>query len=1153
MMYEGLQMDIFVRELKNLLNSMVYKSNKLASKYETIDIHRKAEEYIKVRDGMDDFSSYVNFYPEVYEAAGITGVIRSQYLADKDKIPYALRESIIRLQREYILNNYEEKNDYYRNLSGLPPYGTKESEFIYVPENKYEVNTTTPIHLLDASNIARLRSSGLLKKIIKEHPDKDYLNHLVNRIDCYVARKAMNYDLLFISESNPENIGLEFRKFYSNAREYFMNAIYNNNLASSYKYYDNFIGFSITIMAVQRLFGSVFQQGITRDFYDTQLIRYLFDSYSIPYIEEMTLDQMKILAKNLNIFLSIKSSTKVLFDLCSIFGFSNVNIYKYLLVKDHIRDSVTGIPMFAEKTIAHEDGTFTTEPDYEKMFEIYFQKVNVKSRDVNTALEDKANKISYQSMTAGDIYWIDDENLRKKIYEANLNHIESKYISMDIMFKITEMMYEICHTFRMIIDNNKEFSRIKISVPRLSSRPQDLYSIIIFLCAIWCKRFKFTGEIPLKPASIAYVYGFNFHTDLNKIINDIYESKYIDNSVVKYLINFTVTSNRDVDRIYGNIKDLKDFIVEQMAQTKDIEVYRAYKALYNSVLVVEDKKEVYQKTDGTYAKTWIELLESINPELYTFLDLYDTSDDKAVVALMEHILYRLEDLSSRYKYLHTAVESNALFSVLIKLVKFFKSYTVDLSAAGILYLFDDRYFNMLKILDGLTIEVERPLETHLKALYMDMIESMKIKIPKEDKLKLYDWYLMYVLKFVDEYIHLRDKINLTEVLADVNSAILDQYADNYDEIIDVIFKESVKLDEKYTMYIKEGHDEYITLKELLTANVFALLHPEKVIGEYNDHLLPKVDEIRNDLLKLKSTAVYDITPFCLVKLRLRDILYGDVIAAVKTAMLDQYADNYDQAIESFKKEIIKHRDEISDGVVQKGIDEIHVTLKDFMDNTVKKNIAVQIMGEYSDQIHSATVYDIDRKTRLEMFDRLAINSHRWYFGSWLKMQTKIGSIVATMDKKDRFLAMDMITKLISEKGLASTVKFAEYISSLIHNDGETKFSFRDEALMQFLMHKDDNAFISEYADSISARTMYWELQNAKMMFKDGMGRLRVDLIDPDGKISLDDSDVDKFVNTELKNLNLLNQYSDNYDANPEHDAVSAIKFRDSVRKIDTSL
>ena len=1102
---------------------------------------------------MDDFSSYVNFYPEVYEAAGITGTLRSQYLADKDKIPYAIRDSIIRLQREYILNHYEEKNDYYRNLNGLPPYGTKPSEFIYVPENRYEIDSTTPIHLLDASNIARLRSSGLMKKIIAEHPGKDYLNHLVNRIDVYTARKAMNYDLLYIDASNPENIGLEFRKFYSNAREYFMNAIYNTNLASSYKYYDNFIGFSIVIMAVQRLMGSVFQQGITRDFYDTQLIRYLFDSYSIPYIEEMTLDQMKILAKNLNIFLSIKSSTKVLFDLCSIFGFSNVNIYKYLLVKDHIRDAVTGQPVFADKTIAHEDGTYEVKPDYEKMFEVYFQKVNVKSRDVNTALEDKANKVSYNAMTSGDIYWVNDEKLREKIYEANLNHIESKYISMDIMFKITEMMYEICHTFRMIIDNNKEFRRIKISVPRLSSRQQDLYSIIIFLCAIWCKRYKFTGEIPLKPASIAYVYGFNFHTDLQKIINDIYESKYIDKSVVKYLINFTVTSNRDVDRIYGNIKDLKDFIVEQMAETKDIEVYRAYKALYNSVLVVEDKKEVYQKTDGTYAQTWIELLESVNPELYTFLDLYDMSDDKAVVALMEHILYRLEDLSSRFKYLHTAVESNALFSVLIKLVKFFKSYTVDLSAAGILYLFDDRYFNMLKILDGISFDVEKPLETHLKALYMDMIESMRIKIPKEDKLKLYDWYLMYVLKFVDEYIPLRDKLNLTEVLADVNSSILDQYADNYDEVIDVICKESIRLDQKMDTFIKEGHDEYLTLKELLTGNIFAILNAEKVIGEYNDHLLPKVDEIRNDLLKLKSEATHDITPYCLVKLNLRDILYGDVVAAVRTAMLDQYADNFDEKIDALQKEIIKHRDEISDVDIQKGIDEIHVTLKDFLDCTVKKNIAVQIMGEYADQIHSATVYDIDRKTRLEMFDKLLVTSHRWYFESWLKMRTKIGSIMATMDKKDRLIAMDMIGKIISEKGLDSTVKFAEYISSLIHTDRETKFSFRDESLMQFLLHKDDKAFISEYSDSISARTMYWELQNAKMVFKDGMDSLRVDLIDPDGEITLDDSDVDKVVNIELKNLTLLHQYSDSYDVNPEHDARSSINFRDSVRKINTSL
>lgn len=800
MMYQGLQMDIFIRELKILLSSIVFKRIKEADKYETLEMTKSAEMYLMVVEGMDDFTSYVNFDYSVYKAAGVSDALISEYRLDKEKVPYGLRDSLIKLERQYIISNYVEKNNYYRMLNGLPDYG--DTEFVYVPANNFDITTTVPVHQLDVTNMARLMNSGLLKTIIDSNPTKKYLNFLGDySTSVYKARKALNYEMLYCTTTDPDNITFDFKKFYSNAREYYMGAIYNPNIANVYKYYDNFIGFCIIIMAVQRLFASIFKQGITRDFYDTQLIRYLFDSYNIPYIEEMTLDQMKIMAKNLNIFLAMKSGTRVLFDLCSIFGFNNVNIYKYLLVRDHNRSSVTGKPIFVDKTVANGDGTFTTVPDYAAMYEVYFQKVNVKAKDLGAAMEDKTNKISYASMITNDIYWVDDEELREKIYTANFNHIESKYISMDIMFKITAMMYEICHTFRMIIDHHEEFAKVSISVPKISNKQQDLFSLIIFICAMFCKRFGFKGEIPLRPESIAYVYGFNFHTDLTKIVSDVLSSKYIDSSVVKYMLNFSVNSSKDVDRIYKNIKTLKDFVTEQMASTKNIEVYRAYKSLYNSILVVQDKDTIYTKSDGKLAGSYDDMLKDINPELHTFLANFNTSDEKASVEIMEHVLYRIEDLCSDYKYLHMAVESNALFTVLIKLVKLFKSYTVDLTSAGILYLFDDRYFNMMKVLDGISsIEVKMDVESKLNAIYLDLIECMMITIPEKDKIKLKETIEYFVKFYVKDRINLSDSCFI-EVNKEMKTRMMNQYADDFSYLVSIPKEERLKLYDRMTSMI----------------------------------------------------------------------------------------------------------------------------------------------------------------------------------------------------------------------------------------------------------------------------------------------------------------------------------------------------------------
>ena len=140
-------------------------------------------------------------------------------------------------------------------------------------------------------------------------------------------------------------------------------------------------------------------------------------------------------------------------------------------------------------------------------------------------------------------------------------------------------MYEICHTFRMIIDNRDEFAKVTVHLPRISNKNHDLFSVVVFICAAFCKKYRFKGEIPLNPSGITTVLGFNFKQDLPKLAREIEADKNLDNSMIRYLINTGVNNAKDVDRIYRNIRDLKNFITSQAIKTTDIDVYHAYQKL----------------------------------------------------------------------------------------------------------------------------------------------------------------------------------------------------------------------------------------------------------------------------------------------------------------------------------------------------------------------------------------------------------------------------------------------------------------------------------------------------------------------------------------------------------------------------------------------
>ena len=859
MLRNNIQMTEFITQLKLLLKSAIVKRDKLANAFETdLEQHKIADKYINTIDNGDQWDSYVMFDRDVLIAAGIDATMVNQYVTDKEKIPREMRAKVISLQKQYIIDSYVEKNDYYRMLHGEPsmdaiaeheewlanknnPRYKGKDPFVYCPENEYDIPTYIPVHELNIQYISIMDSLGIIEQLKTDNPDKPYLDYLGKRsIDYYTARTTNNYGLLYAEVTGIEPvIRDDFINFYGKARAYYMMGFYNREYSNMFLWYDEFIGFCIIVMATQRVISNIYNQGLTRDFYDTNLIKYLFQSHSIPYIQELDIRYQRALAKDLNRLLRYKATDKVLYDVAHLLGFYDVNIYKYYLVKSHVLDE-DGIPVFPKKRYK-ENGEYITVPDYEKMYRFHFQQINLKDQDINTAMVDKRYTHDYDDIILQDPYWVDDSELKQKIYETEFNHIVSKYMSLDVMIKMVEMMYEITHTVRFVIDCD-DFKRTLVNIPVVTPYDTSLYDLIIFICALYAHKCHLPGTIPIKGYQIANVYGFNFKRDIQALIEAIYDTKelhtgdilfaedtqmfymvrpgkttkipnhfkntltgtttddmlvmdkplfqpldvikishplpmydqgdwyqynditdvlyqyvgtemvthevinvatlsfnLVDNNLATYIKQLHAVTAKDVGTMYKDVTTLRKFIVLMLEQTTDKDVYYQYEKLYRALLVTEDVEALYKDRKGNVRKTFEDLLKNTNPDLYTVY-LRDIDSEKDLNNDINAILSKISSFGE-YKYLANINRAENMFDTVLKLLRFFKSYTVDFINSGIQYVMTDKYFQGLKLMDDweitdgyMTIEDKDGNRRY----YKDLIQYMQIDIPMDSRMKFSD-------------------------------------------------------------------------------------------------------------------------------------------------------------------------------------------------------------------------------------------------------------------------------------------------------------------------------------------------------------------------------------------------------------------------------
>lgn len=805
-----------------ILEQSVIKYKYEGEKYETLEMKKAADLYIKAVLQQDSFATYFHYDRKVISTVmGLTDENDISYYQDnRDEIPFKYRTNMLLFQRKYIVDNYEEKNNYYRMLNGKPDIEDNEKIFVdtYYTDN-YNIPNNVPIYELTDSNILTLESLGYIDNLIKQYPDKKYLKFLGNkRIDIVTARTANNFAVIRIPYSLTETMWDYFSLIYEQCREYFMTCIYIGAYRDTIDYYDNFIALCIMVMTITQIVSRVIKSTIERNFFDEYCVRLLFSVYGVPYFEYMDTNTRRQIVQNLNILVLNKGTNKVLYDIASILGYDRIKIYKYYLMKSQKWD-INNMPVVVYKT---DPTTGEQVYDYEKMFDIYFQKVEIKDMDTYKSLLVNINKMSYEQITQDDPFWVDDDALMKEMYESEYNFVETKYLGVSISYRLTRILFENAYLLRMLLDKKDEIPGIRLDLPKISDfNSISLFDSVVLLCALVCKQNHLSGNILTRPSQILHVIGFNFNEDFEAIRQEILLNPYLEDRLANFLKDSHTYTAERVNELYKDMVNLFDELVEIMSTTNNIEVYDACNKLYKTLFFTDENQTIFNigtNEKPQYATTFLEYLQYKQPMLYQFINDVDIERTHQYI---NHICNKIMNIIPDLKYLGIFSErSETTETMLVELIKFFKSYTTDMIGLNILYIFDVKPELLLRLIDHITIHKTIQPEDDLHLPYADNL-TFTSRVQYESYLKWLDkihyihnnLWIFDTLKFMDIF----SKFTVNLLLGDKEQNDLRffdliQYMNTDLYIQDCVYmKELIQIYTKFNINDKFSFDDFMTM------------------------------------------------------------------------------------------------------------------------------------------------------------------------------------------------------------------------------------------------------------------------------------------------------------------------------------------------------
>ncbi|MCM1439515.1 MAG: hypothetical protein NC131_10005 [Roseburia sp.] len=581
-------------DIEKIVKFIEVKDMVQARAYETTESATQAEIWIHAKMGDDDYLTYCPYwdgamFQEINHSLKpqqIQAMIKDPYT-----IPLAYHENLLKRGRERFLEQYEEKNDYYRMLAGLPPYGTPSRDYVYLSEPmRNQLHTSNkPIHMLSDLIQNSFMATDEYKQLLIDHPDKTYLKFLGRyKIDTFAARKAYDFEIVRYPDDHADinpNLLTKFATLYADYREYVMTTLYNEDFEGIYENYRNFMGLVIMTHTMLQICNSAVESVTDRNFLDDSILYLILSMYDIPSTLILTTQTRRDLAISMLKLTREKGLDEVYYDLIKILGYQDIIISKLMLMKGQ---------KFENGNVVSEDGAVINsldEAEKNAKFEPYFIQLGLDDETPYRTITSGAAPIhSYKKIIDGDPTWWDLQDTRDALMKKMYSTSNSKYIMVEANIQQMKYMFESVYFMRMILDNRNATDQIDLEIPEIFGTQRiSIYDLMVYLLAVTCMNNGLTGEIISEESQLLATAGFNFDMDLDSFEEYLDSCKYVDKERVRsFLDDLVLDGETDIPRLFNDVMyPLREWLERKIASAENRYEYVEYESIYRAMFTYD--------------------------------------------------------------------------------------------------------------------------------------------------------------------------------------------------------------------------------------------------------------------------------------------------------------------------------------------------------------------------------------------------------------------------------------------------------------------------------------------------------------------------------------------------------------------------------------
>jgi len=345
--------DKLVKNLKILTYNTVIKDEQAANAAETEESLREAEVYFACIEGTATLGMFTDIPEQFMRQVGLPEDTITIYKnfnhlqrvipTDNEETGTHYRKDLLALLIPWYVNNFDEKNEYYRRITGKPPrseWGIPVRDYaMYLPESfTYHGEF---VHEIGINAIRELDSYGVIEMMKNDYADKcdvRYLDYITHGIKLYDARKAYDFMILTTPNDVDQLIKETWERKYEDRRDFLLKSVYTSAMELENPHYHAFMQIYLLISVMVDMLTEVQSNIVKRDILDRRCIEYIFSMYGIPYYRDIPYKYQERMVYNLYNLIKYKSCSNELLEIAKIFGLDDVEFFKYYIFKERKRD-----------------------------------------------------------------------------------------------------------------------------------------------------------------------------------------------------------------------------------------------------------------------------------------------------------------------------------------------------------------------------------------------------------------------------------------------------------------------------------------------------------------------------------------------------------------------------------------------------------------------------------------------------------------------------------------------------------------------------------------------------------------------------------------------------------------------------------------------